>query len=273
MIDKYPTLTPEILAILRSKQTERPKYHPSSLKKQGRFICRGCGSALFKASDEFISGCGWPSFDHSIDNHVVQHLDADGKRQEIVCRACGGHLGHVFLGEGFTASQTRHCVNFLAIEWVPSDTVGETREAFLAGGCFWGVERDLAVLPGVLKTEVGYMGGTQRYPSYEQVCTGKTGHIETVRVVYDPTVLKDDQLFMYFFSIHDPTDAGGQGPDRGEQYQSAIFYYPDQLTLAEACIRKMEIKSLAMSTELRELAIFWPAEARHQQYYLKKYYN
>lgn len=271
MIDKYPTLTPEVLAILRSKQTERPHYHPSTLKKQGRFICRGCGCALFKASDEFISGCGWPSFDHSIGDHVVQHVDADGQRQEIVCGACGGHLGHVFFGEGFTPQQTRHCVNFLSIEWVPSHAVLTTREAFLAGGCFWGVERELAQLAGVLKTEVGYMGGQISYPRYEQVCHNHTGHIETVRVVYDPKVLTDDLLFKYFFSIHDPSDAGGQGPDRGEQYQSAIFCYPDQVKIAEHCMSDLQQAGLTIRTKLYNLAIFWPAESRHQQYFMKKF--
>lgn len=148
-------------------------------------MCRRCGLALFRGSSQFDSGCGWPSFDECVSSMVRELLDADGQRMEVRCHRCDAHLGHVFDGESLTPKNRRYCINSASIDFVDEHTVLDSEEAILAGGCFWGVDYYLRRIPGVLKVEVGYTGGMILNPSYEQVCSGDTGHYEAVRVVYD----------------------------------------------------------------------------------------
>lgn len=125
--DQWNALTPEEARIILHKGTEYPftgEYNKLPLdaegnKLHGTFICRQCDAPLYRSSDKFDSGCGWPSFDDQIDQHVERVPDADGRRIEIICANCKGHLGHVFQGERFTAKNTRHCVNSLSIRFVP----------------------------------------------------------------------------------------------------------------------------------------------------------
>ncbi len=268
---KTPSLTPDLLNIIQNKHTEKPftgEYVDP--KNSGTYLCRQCGLALFRAHDQFHSGCGWPSFDLEIQNHVKKLVDLDGRRTEILCARCDGHLGHIFQGENFTPSNTRHCVNSLSLDWVSDSEILDTQEIILAAGCFWGVEYYLKKLPGVLKTEVGYTGGETPYPHYVEVCHKKTGHLEAVRVVFDPEKLTLNQLLQYFFEIHDPSQANGQGPDIGPQYLSAIFYFDlKQKLMAEKIIKILESMNYSISTLLRPVHIFWPAELYHQDYYFK----
>ncbi|MBM4372144.1 MAG: peptide-methionine (S)-S-oxide reductase MsrA [Deltaproteobacteria bacterium] len=147
---------------------------------------------------------------------------------------------------------------------------GPREEAFFAGGCFWGVEHLLQALDGVRSVTSGYMGGRTSNPSYEDVCTGLTGHAETVRVEYDPGRVDYETLAKRFFEIHDPTQVNRQGPDHGEQYRSAVFVRnPDQRRVAEGLIRTLRDRGYRVATTVEDAATFWPAEDHHQDYYVR----
>lgn len=150
---------------------------------------------------------------------------------------------------------------------------GNTAVATFAAGCFWGVEEAFRTLPGVLETSVGYTGGTRPDPSYEQVCTGRTGHAEAVRVVYDPSRVGYRALLDRFYSIHDPTTRNRQGPDVGAQYRSAIFYHtPEQESEARAFVAELERSRTfrrPIVTEIVSAGTFYRAEEYHQQYVRK----
>jgi len=268
---KYNTLTPQTLAILRDKATEPPftdKMEPQF--ERGSYICRGCGLPLYPAEAWFNSGTGWPSFDSALDDHVQTLTDIDGRRTEIICQRCQGHLGHIFYNEGFTARNKRHCVNSLALEWVPNHTLIDTEEAIVAGGCFWGIEHLMKKCLGVIKTQVGYTGGHVDQPDYQQVCHSDTGHLEAVRVIFDPNQQDYVGLLQYFFECHDPTQSHGQGHDIGQQYQSAVFFLnPNQKQKAQQVIKQLKSMGYETVTQLRPASPFWPAEAEHQDFYDK----
>ena len=265
-------LSEEESRVILHKGTEPPfsgKY--CRHKAKGTYVCRQCGAPLFKSEDKFDSGCGWPSFDAEIAGAVRRVPDADGERTEIICAKCGGHLGHVFEGERFTAKNTRHCVNSVSLTFRPEEESSKRLEtAVFAGGCFWGVEHLMKDFPGVISVEPGYTGGTVEHPSYEEVCTGKTGHAEAVRVVFDPEQVSFQTLAKGFFEIHDPTQENGQGPDIGPQYRSEIFYtMPDQKQIAEQLVEELRQKGCPVVTRITRAGVFWPAEEYHRRYYEK----
>ena len=260
-----PPLTPAEQAVIRNQSTELPfsgKYWDHF--EPGTYVCRQCGAELYRSSRKFRSDCGWPSFDDEIAGAVKRLPDADGQRIEIRCAACGGHLGHVFIGEGFTATNTRHCVNSLSLVFRPDPVV---EQAIFAGGCFWGVEHWFAAIKGVRNVTSGYTGGTVKNPTYQQVCTGRTGHAEAVRIEFDPAQVSYEELARLFFEIHDPTELNFQGPDLGPQYRSAIFYFSDrQKQTAEKLIAELKARRYKVVTELVKASVFYPAEAYHQDY-------
>jgi methionine-S-sulfoxide reductase len=149
----------------------------------------------------------------------------------------------------------------------------KTEKAVFAAGCFWGVEKIFGALPGVLSTRVGYTGGTTKNPTYEQVCSGGTGHAEAIEIVYDPSKISYEELVEFFFRHHDPTTLNRQGNDIGTQYRSAIFTHsPAQKAAAEAAIDALEKAKIFRSdieTEVSPASEFYPAEEYHQKY-LKK---
>jgi methionine-S-sulfoxide reductase len=143
--------------------------------------------------------------------------------------------------------------------------------AYFAGGCFWGVEHYMQQLDGVIEVESGYMGGHLQNPTYEDVSGQKTGHLETVRVVFDPAKISYERVAKQFFEIHDPTQADGQGPDIGPEYLSAVFVTGDeQRAVIEDLIAQLQARGYAVVTEIKPLAEFWPAEDYHQDWYVKK---
>lgn len=264
-------LTPEEKRVIVDRGTEAPftgRYYKHN--EPGTYLCRQCGTPLFRSADKFDAGCGWPSFDDALPGAVKRTPDADGRRTEITCARCGGHLGHVFTGEGFTPRNTRHCVNSLSLAFEPAATA-RTETAIFAGGCFWGVEHLLAKQPGVIDVESGYIGGRTEHPTYPEVCTGRTGHAEAVRVTFDPSKVTYETLARLFFEIHDPTQVGRQGPDIGDQYRSEIFYTtPAQRATAERLIAELRAKGYDVATRLTPATTFWPAEEYHQDYYERK---
>lgn len=268
---KSKSLPLPILTVVRDKGTELPSSGEyNDFDQPGTYLCRQCGLALFRSQTKFHSGCGWPSFDNEITGAVERETDADGRRTEILCSRCHAHLGHIFQGEGFTSTNTRHCVNSLSLDFVADLEVKDTEEAIFAAGCFWGVEYYFKKLPGVLKIEVGYSGGKKSNPTYEEVCMGNTGYFEAVRVVYNPEKINYEALVKYFFEIHDPTQEDGQGPDLGEQYLSVIFYYDEQQkTTAQKLIFELEQNDYRIATRLIPVSTFWSAESYHQNYYSK----
>ncbi|WP_448531814.1 bifunctional methionine sulfoxide reductase B/A protein [Pseudothermotoga sp.] len=237
--------------------------------EKGIYVCRNCGIPLYNSSDKFHSGCGWPAFDDEIPGAIKKQLDQDKIRTEILCSYCGAHLGHVFYGEGFTKKNVRHCVNSVSLLFVPEGQKPPIDRMFFAGGCFWGVEHLFKQLEGVLDTRVGYMGGKRKNPTYEQVCTGLTGHYETVEVIFDPKKIDEELLVKYFFEIHDFTQEDGQGPDIGEQYKSVIFYTNERQREVAERIKDQLSQKYRVTTQIKKASDFWLAEDYHQDYYAK----
>lgn len=146
--------------------------------------------------------------------------------------------------------------------------------ATFAAGCFWGVESNFRQIPGVVDARVGYTGGTLANPSYEDVCTDRTGHAEAVQIKFDPRLVSYDQLLNAFWQLHDPTTPNRQGPDVGTQYRSAIFYHsPEQAELAKRSKEALQTSGRfrrPIVTQIVPAAKFYDAEEYHQQYFEKR---
>lgn len=148
--------------------------------------------------------------------------------------------------------------------------VSNTKKAIFASGCFWGTQYYFDKAQGVVFTRAGFIGGKTENPTYEQVATGRTGHIEAVEVTYDPDETNFESLAKLFFETHDPTQRDGQGPDLGPQYRSAIFYHDDkERMIAQLLINELVNKRMDIATKLHPATTFWPANEEHQQYYEK----
>jgi peptide-methionine (S)-S-oxide reductase len=172
-----------------------------------------------------------------------------GERTMIGNPACGTRPGHVGHGTPLTPS-------------------GKNQLAVFAQGCFWGVEERFRKVHGVVATAVGYTGGQAQNPSYEDVCTHRTGHAEAVLVEFDPSQVSYAELLAFFWKTHDPTSGDRQGPDRGSQYRSAIFTFSDEQMAAALASRDAEQKHLVdhITTQIAPAGPFWIAEDYHQQW-------
>jgi peptide methionine sulfoxide reductase msrA/msrB len=261
-------LTSEQYRVLRQKGTEAP--HSGKYTKHhnpGTYVCVGCGTTLFSSDAKYDSGCGWPSFwKEEIKGNV--ETDADRSlgmvRTEILCSKCGGHLGHVFK-DGPKPTGLRYCVNSASLSFVS----GKTETATFGAGCFWCGEAVFTRADGVKNVMVGYTGGAKEDPTYEQVCSGKTGHAEVFQVEFDPAVISYDQLLELFWKMHDPTTPNRQGADVGTQYRSAIFYHSDAQRKTAEESKKVVAKALGktVSTEISKATVFYKAENYHQDYF------
>lgn len=144
----------------------------------------------------------------------------------------------------------------------------DEKQAYFAGGCFWGVEYHFEKLAGVKSVTSGYMGGDLKDPTYREVSRGNTGHLEVVEVRYDPSIVSYETLARLFFEIHDPTQTDGQGPDRGSQYLSAVFTSDvEEKRVIVKLISLLRAKGLNVVTKVKEMLPFYPAEEYHQDYY------
>jgi peptide methionine sulfoxide reductase msrA/msrB len=272
-------LSPQQVQVTQQCGTE-PPFSGELLdnKRAGTYTCTVCGLPLFKSDHKYDSGSGWPSFYAPFDEeHVGEKTDTSlgMVRTEIVCNRCGAHLGHVF-PDGPRPTGMRYCVNSLSLGFEESEEVegAPTETAYFAGGCFWGIEDAFAQVPGVLDATSGYQGGATDNPTYKEVCSGGTGHAETVQVTYYPRVVSYGDLVRFFFRIHDPTTPNRQGPDIGTQYRSAIFTAnEEQERIANEVIAELHsadaFSGATIVTEVKPAGPFFRAEEYHQDYHAK----
>jgi len=278
------TLSPLQYKVMIQCGTEAPfsgKY--DDFYEAGTYSCAACGAVLFESGTKYDHGTGWPSFTAPADMSAVEFKNDNSlgmQRVEVRCSSCGAHLGHIF-DDGPAPSRNHYCINSAALLFAPAAAEAKdaskapalTATATFAAGCFWGVQYKFDQLPGVVGTVVGYTGGRTDKPTYPEVCTDRTGHAEAVRVTFDPSVISYEDLVRKFFSFHDPTQLNRQGPDRGTQYRSSIFYHDEaQHETAEKVKAEVGTAGLfkkRVVTEVVAAAEFTPAEEYHQKYYEK----
>ena len=266
--DYFSGLTFEEKHILKDKGTEAPftgEYNEHF--KAGIFICRACDNPLYESNTKFNSGCGWPSFDDEIEGAITHYEDLSGGRvrTEICCKKCDGHLGHVFVGEQITAKDTRHCVNSLSIRF---KSYSKLQRATFGAGCFWSVEKLFKATEGVYLTSVGYMGGDTDNPTYKEVCTGTTNHVEVVDLYFNAEKVSYFILLNLFWANHNPTTLNRQGFDNGTQYRSIVFYHNEQqlIEVEQSIKEQQENWENEIVTQVIDSSTFYRAEEYHQNY-------
>ena len=264
--------------------------------KPGIYVDVVSGEPLFSSLDKFDSGTGWPSFTQPVKGtDIVEKKDRKFGmvRTEVRSKAADSHLGHVFDDGPTDKGGMRYCINSASLKFIPVEEMDQAgygqylepfvkaglvkapmpETAILAGGCFWGMEEILRKIPGVIKTTVGYSGGNTANPTYEDICTGGTGHAEAIQVEFDSARLSYESLLDYFFRMHDPTTLNRQHNDVGTQYRSAIFYTGEAQKQTAERVKAMRDKSgkfkRPITTEITAATKFYSAEEYHQKYLVK----